>query len=109
MPPNGVLGSLSCVLWHKRAGVRNSSNMSSDLEWTSLVLVMNKCTVHSATGVNSLARERQAWQIRFDQHQHVKLISRLKTLLQVRDRWSVSRERYQTAVPWDGVQLGGGQ
>ena len=28
------------------------------------VLVMNKCTVHSATGINSLARQRQAWQIR---------------------------------------------
>ena len=29
------------------------------------VLVMDKCTVHSATGLNSLGEERQAWQIRF--------------------------------------------
>ena len=35
------------------------------------VLVMNKCTVHSATGVNSLARERQAWQLRFSLTQNL--------------------------------------
>ena len=29
------------------------------------VLVINKCSVHSATGLNSLAKERVAWQIRF--------------------------------------------
>ena len=28
------------------------------------VLVMNKCAVHSATGINSLGKVRQAWQIR---------------------------------------------
>ena len=35
IPSKGALGALS-LLWHKRAGVSNTSDMILDFEWTSL-------------------------------------------------------------------------